>query len=222
MLSDHFPVLGLRLRTPALELRLPDEDELAELTALALDGIHPPETMPFRIPWTERPRAELARGVAQHHWRLLGDWTPREWTLPLCVFHDGAVAGMQALAGRDFAILGEVRTGSWLGSRYQGRGLGTEMRAAVLHLAFDGLGAVQATSGAFEDNAASLAVSRKLGYRPDGIARHVVRGAPAVERRMRLTREDWRRHRAIAVETHGVAACLALFGADGEPPEADA
>src|SRR5260221_13370270 len=67
-------------------------------------------------------------------------------------------------------------TGAWLGRRYQGRGIGTQMRAAVLHLAFGGLGAQQAVSAAFEDNPASLRVSRKLGFRDDGIEWHLVRG----------------------------------------------
>jgi RimJ/RimL family protein N-acetyltransferase len=44
------------------------------------------------------------------------------------------------VSGRDFAVLREVHTGSWLGQRYQGQGLGTEMRSAVLHLGFAGLG----------------------------------------------------------------------------------
>ncbi len=42
------------------------------------------------------------------------------------------------------------------------------MRAAVLHLAFAGLGAQHAVSGAHDHNTASLTVSRKLGYRDDG------------------------------------------------------
>jgi RimJ/RimL family protein N-acetyltransferase len=65
----------------------------------------------------------------------------------------------QGLGGRDFAVLREVHTGSWLGRRYQGHGIGTQMRAAVLHLAFEGLGAQHAAFGAFEHNAASLGVS---------------------------------------------------------------
>lgn len=76
-------------------------------------------------------------------------------------------------------MLREVHTGSWLGRRYQGQGIGTQMRAAVLHLALDGLGAQRAVSAAFEDNPASLGVSRKLGYRDDGIEWHVVRGPPS-------------------------------------------
>ncbi len=44
------------------------------------------------------------------------------------------------------------------------------MRAAVLLLAFDHLGARTARSEAFADNPASLRVSEKLGYAPDGRA----------------------------------------------------
>jgi RimJ/RimL family protein N-acetyltransferase len=53
--------------------------------------------------------------------------------------------------------------GSWPGRRYQRQGAGTEMRAAVLFLAFDGLGALAAESGALEGNDASSRVSGKLG-----------------------------------------------------------
>ncbi|WP_232285531.1 GNAT family N-acetyltransferase [Saccharomonospora marina] len=88
------------------------------------------------------------------------------------------------------------------------------MRAAVPHLAFAGLGAEAAVSGAFTDNPASLAVSRKLGYQLDGISRHAVRGELAFEQRMRLNRQDWERHRSIEVTTEGLEPCLPLFGLD--------
>ncbi len=93
--------------------------------------------------------------------------------LELAVIRDGVVVGIQGIGGRDFAVLREVHTGSWLGRRYQRQGIGTQMRAAVLHLAFEGLGAKPAVSAAFEDNPASLGVSRKLGYRDDGIEWHL-------------------------------------------------
>lgn len=38
MLIDHWPLLGLRLTSPGLELRLPSEEELGELADLAADG----------------------------------------------------------------------------------------------------------------------------------------------------------------------------------------
>ena len=213
MLIDHWPLLGLRVRTPRLELRLPDAEELAALGDLAARGVHDPARMPFTQPWTDLPPAERARSVVQYYWRCLGGWTPEDWSLQLGVFRDGAIVGLQELAARDFAVLREVRSGSWIGLEHQGQGIGTEMRAAVLHLAFAGLGADQARSGAFTDNAASLAVSRRLGYRPDGTERNVVRGVPVTGRRLLLTREHWAAGPRTAAVTEGLAPCLPLLGA---------
>ncbi|MFI0357672.1 GNAT family N-acetyltransferase [Actinomadura sp. 9N407] len=214
MIVDHFPLLGLRLTTPRLELRLPSPEELAALAELAAEGIHPPETMPFLVPWTNGTPAEIARGVVQHYWRQLGTWTPQDWSLNLTVLHAGAVVGTQGISGRDLAITRQVGTGSWLGRRHQGQGIGTEMRAAVLHLAFAGLGVQEAVSSAFEDNHASLAVSRKLGYQPDGIERRAIREALVIDHRRRLTRAAWEHHNTTPVTIEGLAPCLPLFGLD--------
>ena len=132
------------------------------------------------VAWTDTSPDERARSTLQYHWSRWGSWQPTDWTLELVVVRDGVVVGSQGVGGRDFAVLREVSTGSWLGRHYQGRGIGTQMRAAALHLAFEGLKARHAVSAAFEDNAASLGVSRKLGYRDDGTEWHVVRGRPAV------------------------------------------
>ena len=88
------------------------------------------------------------------------------------------------------------------------------MRAAVLHLAFVGLGAEEAISTAFVRNAASLGVSSRLGYEPDGIERRVVRGTAEVDRRLRLTRARWDLHRTVPVTIEGLAPCLAELGAE--------
>jgi len=134
------------------------------------------------VSWTDTTPDERARGTLQYHWSRWGSWKPSDWMLEFAVISDGVVVGTQGIGSRDFAVLCEVHTGSWLGRRYQGQGIGTQMRAAVLHLAFEGLGARHAVSAAFEDNAPSLGVSRKLGYRDDGIEWHVVRGRPALTR----------------------------------------
>jgi RimJ/RimL family protein N-acetyltransferase len=213
MLVDHFPLLGLRVRTPRLVLRLPSPEQLGALADEAALGIHDPQVMPFLVPWTDRAPAEVALSVVQHYWLRLATWTPQDWSLNLTVLCEGAVVGQQTVGAREFAVLREVNTGSWIGRRHHGRGIGTEMRAAVLHLAFEGLGAVEAVSAAFEHNLASQAVSRKLGYEPDGIARNAIRGAASTELRLRLTRAAWERHRAVPVEIEGLEPCLASFGA---------
>ena len=208
----HWPLFGLRLRTPRLELRLPSLADLDELAGLAAAGVHDPAVQPFGVPWTDVPPDQRARGVLQYHWRQLAAWSPQDWTLNLVVDTGGVIVGTQGVSGRDFAVLREVHTGSWLGQRYQRQGIGTEMRAAVLHLAFAGLGAEYADSDAFTDNAASLGVSRKLGYRPDGIERQVIWGKPVTLHRLRLDRAGWQAHRSTDVEITGLADCLADFG----------
>lgn len=156
----HWPLCGLRIRTPRLELRLPDLELLDELSTVAAEGVHAPDSMPFTVPWTDAPPAERGRGVYQHVLGTVANWSVRNWVLSLAVLHEGKVVGRQDLGAADFAVTGEVNTGSWLGLAYQGQGIGTEMRAAVLHLAFAGLGARTATSSAMTDNPRSLGVSR--------------------------------------------------------------
>ena len=140
VISHHWPLFGLRLTTPRLELRLPRLDDLATLADLAAEGVHDPEVQPFLVPWTDTTPAERARSTVQYHWNTWAGWQPRNWSLGLVTVLDGDVVGTQELDAREFATLREVVTGSWLGTAHQGRGLGTEMRAAVLHLAFAGLG----------------------------------------------------------------------------------
>ncbi|MGW7548362.1 GNAT family N-acetyltransferase [Streptomyces sp. NPDC054770] len=194
-----------------MSLALPSSQQLAELAQLAVAGIHPPEAMPFHVAWTDAPPAQRARSVVQRHLLLLGVWNTGSWVLQLCASVGGTVIGVQEVMARDFDLTGEVSTASWLGAEHQGKGYGTEMRAAALELAFAGLGAEYATSAAFEDNQASLAVSRRLGYQPDGIEQFVVRGKACIARRWRMDRELWYRNRSTAVTVHGLPACREFF-----------
>src|SRR5262245_16853498 len=135
---DLSPLFDLRLRTPRLELRLPGEGELEQLREVALAGVHPPEFMPFTIAWTDEP--ELGTFLEYHELRRR-DWSPEAWHLELGVWLDGEPVGVQAVTATDFVTSRLVSTGSWLGERFQSRGVGTEMRTAILELAFRGLGA---------------------------------------------------------------------------------
>jgi RimJ/RimL family protein N-acetyltransferase len=212
MLTDHWPLYGLRLRTPRLELRLPSLDDLSALADQAAAGVHDEAVMPFSFPWTDAEPAVRARSVLQWHWRALGRWSAESWSLPLVTVADGTVLGTQDIGAEQFATVREVHTGSWLGRAHHGRGYGTEMRAAVLHLAFAGLGAQDAVSVAFSDNPASYAVSRKLGYADDGIERLSVGGKPVVGRRLRVDRGGWEAAATVPVKVEGLEPCLAMFG----------
>lgn len=211
---DLAPLLGLRLETPRLVLRLPDTAEIDALASVAEAGIHPSETMPFTTPWTDAVGTPAFRfDAAAHHAEKRTMWSPEEWTLLLAVFLEGSPIGIQDLRGGHRALGATVDTGSWLGRRFQGRGYGTEMRAAVLELAFTGLGAEAATSGWLPGSDASRRVSEKLGYEEAGTALASPRGTPVVEHLMRLERRRWRS--SIPVSIVGLDACSHLFGDRG-------
>ncbi|WP_211274476.1 GNAT family N-acetyltransferase [Streptomyces chattanoogensis] len=207
-----WPLYGLRVTTPRLELRLPDLECLAELAAVAAGGVHDAAEMPFIVPWTDASPAERERATFQHVLGTVAGWRAQEWTLSLAVLCEGKVIGRQDLSAAGFSVTREAETGSWLGLRHQGRGLGTEMRAAVLHLAFEGLGARSVTSAAMTDNPRSLRVSQKLGYRPDGLTVASVRGTARTLQRLRLDRAGWEEHRTVAVGIEGLEPCRMLFG----------
>jgi len=204
---DVSPLFDLRLRTPRLELRLPTTPELDELRELALGGVHPPEFMPFSIAWTDDP--ELPLFVDYHEMRRR-EWSREEWHLELGVWLGPELVGVQGLMSENFAETGRVGTGSWLGQRFQRRGVGTEMRTAVLELAFRGLGAEAARSGAIDGNAASLRVSEKLGYRQVGRSEVAPRGQVVGHADLELRRSHWQP--PFTVEIENLEPCLPLFG----------
>ncbi|GHB66367.1 putative succinyl-CoA transferase [Streptomyces xanthochromogenes] len=208
-----WPLHDLRLHTPRLELRLPDGELLNELAQVAADGVHEPDRMPFTVPWTDGSPGDRGRATYRNVLSTIANWSPDNWHLSLAVLHEGKAVGRQDLMGRRFAVTREVETGSWLGLAHQGRGIGTEMRAAALHLAFAGLGARAALSAAMVDNPRSLGVSRRLGYRDDGLTTAVVRDRPATLRRLRLERAEWERLRTVDVRIVGLDACRGEFGA---------
>ena len=211
MSLDPWPLRHLVLRTPRLELRPDDDAGLFELAEVAVGGVHPPEQMPFLTPWTDAGPAEIAANTLRWHWRARAGFGPEDWRLNFLVRRDGRVVGMQEIGATEFAVTREIRSGSWLGRRHQGCGVGTEMRAAVLLFAFDHLGATSARSAAFVDNPASMRVSEKLGYRRDGTEVVARRGAPVEDVRLLLTPEAFRRP-AWPLEVEGVAACLPALG----------
>jgi len=208
-----WPLYDLRLRTDRLELRLPTEDEIASLCATARAGIHPGDEMPFAYPWTRKESPRFERDFYQFYLKARADWRPDRWSLILGVFAGLEAIGVQELGATDFASLRSVYTGSWLGQAYQRRGFGTEMRGAVLALAFDGLGAETAETEAFLDNPASAGVSRALGYVSNGIGRLAPDGVPRETERFRMTSEAWRARPRPPVSIEGLAAGLELFGA---------
>jgi RimJ/RimL family protein N-acetyltransferase len=212
VLTDLWPTFALRITTPRLTLRLPAEGELPALAEVAAAGIHEPDERPFLTPWTEGGPEERARSVLQGHWDDLASWTPESWTLGLAMFVDDTTPiGQASLRARDFRVVREVTTSSWLGLAHHRQGFGTEARTALLALAFDHLGATDATSEVFPDNQASQGVSRKLGYVHDGISRDARGDEVLVSDRLRLTAARWSETSHPPVTVAGAERALPMF-----------
>lgn len=211
-LSEIFPMLGLRINAGPLELRGITDDLLPGLCQLAEDGIHDADAMPFYVPWSTLPSGILSRNHVQYHWRQRADFLPEAWTLSLGVLHEGTLVGVQGISTSHYAVTRTGETGSWLGRRFQGRGIGTAMRQVLCAFMFDHLDAAEVTSGAFVDNPASLAVSRKVGYREGSLRRMKRReGELALNRELVLTPETFvRGEHDLVVE--GLAAFRASAG----------
>ena len=181
------PLTRLRLRTPRLELRIATRAEARRLFTVAEAGIHDPGVMPFEIPWTDSlDEADFVMHVA----------ASTADSIRFVAFLDGSPIGVQSLDLHPKW----VTTGSWLGAPYQGRGLGTEMRAAVLTYAFDTRGATVARSGAIQGNPQSLGVSRKLGYEVVGTHMVSPRGEPLEHTDVELRRERFRPPVPVSVD----------------------
>jgi len=211
---DRTPLAGLVLRTPRLVLRLPSDAELLALAMVAQAGVHDPSTMPFLVAWTD-PSPTFVSDFIAYHPGVREQWHPEDWRLELGVFLDEQPIGVQVIDAKRFAHERTTGSASWLGRAWHGRGYGTEMRTAILELAFAGLGARAAVSGAFVDNPASARVSAKLGYVHDGVRWPRVRGRAVCEQRFRLTRERFETTEHVPVTIAGLDDCRSLFGVGG-------
>ena len=216
-LEDVWPLFRLRLVTPRLVLRpLRDQDIPAYIEAAA-SGVHdaPTGRTPFLAPWDESP--DLVANTPRWIWETRLRSRPEAWTVAFGVWsHDGGFLGSQDVRAEAFGDLRTVGSGSWLRRSAHGQGLGTEMRAAVLFWAFDWLGAEYALTSAFDWNAPSLGVSRRLGYGPNGESRLVTRpGVVERELHLRLAKADFKRP-GWELTVDGAEAAAASLGIHGE------
>ncbi len=210
----YWPIFGLRLATADLELCPMTESDVGPLAELVPDDL---EIDPGAIVYPGVADQRVQRGIVVHqeYWRAYGTWRPESWRLQFTVWHGGDRIGVQALEGDDFRRLRTVDTFSWLVGDARDRGYGRQMREGVLALAFGPMGAEAAITSAWQENHASLGVSRALGYLPNGESRHA--HGDRVDRmiHLRLTREDWLSSgRGADVMISGFDPCRPYFGLD--------
>jgi len=199
-LVEIWPPYGISLIENDLRMTVITDEDIPGLVDLALRGIHEPEQMPFATPWTMVESELLPANMMRFYSSVRAEFTPEKFHLLFAVRVHDELVGAQGLHASDFAVTRSAETGSWLGRAYQRQGIGTRMRQAVCAFAFDYLGAEELTSGAFLDNAASLAVSAKVGYRPNGRIRIARRADEmAINQRLVLTPETFLRGEPIEV-----------------------
>jgi len=190
-LAEIWPAAGVYAQSGDLELRWIDDDLLVALAQLAGKGIHVEDRMPFAVPWTRGTPEDVARSVIAFQWAARAKVAQDGFTLELAALVNGQPVGIQSASAIDWQALRRAETGSWLGRASQGAGIGTRMRALMLELLFDGLGAAEVTSGAFEDNPASAIVSRRTGYLENGSVSFMREGVAVEHTNFRMLRDRW-------------------------------
>ncbi len=207
--TEIWPFFGLRLETQRLVVRCATEQDVCTLAGVLPPDVETDPSLPSHPGFAQALQRSM--GELQQYWRNLGAWTADAWKIPFVVEIEQRPLGIQTLEGEDFARRRVVDTASWLLADARSRGIGREMRAAVLHLAFEGLGARAAVTSAWHDNVASLGVSRSLGYVDNGYEVQVHAGRADRMQRMILTGDRWRDVDQPAVTIRGLEPCLPLF-----------
>lgn len=212
MRPSPWSLADLEVITPVLRLCHVTEGLADELARLAAEGIHDPAAMPFAVPWTDAVPPELERNTVQYFRQTRAEVSTEHWDVPMAVIAGDDAVGVCAVTADGFPTRRTVSTGSWLGRRHQGRGLGREMRAAALHLIFAGFDADLARTAAWHDNAASLGVTRSLPYAQTGSSRQSRRGVLDTMLEFTMTRGQWDTLRRNDIHLRGVNAVVDQLG----------
>jgi len=206
MRQPIWPLVDLQVQTPRLTLRYVSDELANQLALLAAAGIHDPAVQPFTEPWTDVPSPEQERNTLRYYWKCRAETTASHWDLCLAVMVGNTPVGMCAVHADDFPAQRIASTGSWLGQRHQGDGLGKELRQAALHLIFAGFGGSRAVTRVWHDNAASLGVTRSLPYVQSASTSEMRRDRLDRMLEFTMTGEQWETVRRDDIELIGIAA----------------
>lgn len=208
MIEKAWPLYGLKIETERLHLKMMSLDEVACLASVSRGNIL--SSPGIMLPWVSLSSPEYEINFFQHHLKAIANWNISKWRLNLGVFLKNEIypIGVVGIYSENFLETKTVRSNSWLLLKYQGRGIGKEMRRGSLELAFDFLHADRARSTIHPDNLASQKVSKSLGYIEDG-TKEVEGYKGGIGIRFLLSREDWTKDSNVSIT--GFSSCDQLF-----------
>lgn len=195
---QFWPHAGLSISVGHMRLCWATDDMLAALAELAAEGEQPPQEHPFHSEWSLASPVERARWVLQQQWKHRGNVTEGVLNFQLAVLYKDEPVGLQIARSVDWQTTRVAETGAWLGHKYQRQGWGTQMRALICELLFNGFDALEVHSASFVDNHGAIGVSRKLGFSPNGTVWADRAGERVEVERFRLPKEKWAQRRLEA------------------------
>ncbi len=170
-------------------LRRLAEQDRHELCALRRDS------WPFLAPWEPRPpRGETGHGAAWfERQRAAARRRNADKTL-LCRRSDDALLGVLNLNQIVRGNLQSAFAGYWIGAPFARQGYMGEGLVLLLKHAFERVQLHRVEANVRPENAASLALVRRVGFRPEGLAERYLRidGRWCDHERWAVTVEDWR------------------------------
>ena len=163
-LARIWPPFGLEITAShageEISLRVMRDEDIAVLNDATPTDIFGSDIPEHAFGWL----FDAANSPAQFRWSHRVQMSPAHWSLDLVVIKDGGVIGSVDMRANDFTTTKSIETGSWIYHCFQGRGIGTLVRHAIVELGFNHFGAERLTTAWARSNKASAAVSAKLGY----------------------------------------------------------
>ncbi len=131
--------------------------------------------------------------------------------LAFAVEHDGVFAGQLNVSGITYGSLSSTTIGYWVAERFAGRGVTPTAVALATDHCFFGLGLHRMEICIRPENAPSLRVVEKLGFRYEGLRRRYIH-----------INGDWRDHFCFALVVEEVPTGVLRRWRDGRAPESAA
>lgn len=173
---------------PRVYLRRPVKKDLAEFQAVRI------ASRVFLTPW-ESTQPGVDNFSPAYFERVLSTQSETNHRFLVCDAASGRIMGALSLGNVVRGAFQSCYAGYWIGSEFAGQGYMTEALTLALRHAFEDLKLHRVEANIVPENAASKALVRKLGMRPEGIAQRYlcINGRWRDHEHWAMTLEDWRR-----------------------------